>query len=40
MKSPIQAQSPNSASKIGADAMAMSYINVFIVRPFNTYGQR
>ncbi len=44
-KHPKQAQSPYSASKIGADAMAMSYYNAFelpitIVRPFNTYGPR
>ena len=44
-KHPVQAQSPYSASKIGADAMAMSYFNAFdlpltIVRPFNTYGPR
>lgn len=44
-KHPKQAQSPYSASKIGADAMAMSYHNSFdlpltIVRPFNTYGPR
>lgn len=42
---PLQAQSPYSASKIGADAMAMSYFNAFelpltIARPFNTYGPR
>ena len=42
---PIQPQSPYSASKIGADAMAMSYYNAFdlpltIARPFNTYGPR
>ncbi len=42
---PLQAQSPYSASKIGADAMAMSFFNSFnlpvtIVRPFNTYGPR
>jgi len=42
---PIQAQSPYSASKIGADAIAMSYVNAFdlpltIARPFNTYGPR
>ena len=42
---PIQAQSPYSASKIAADAMAMSFYNAFelpvtIVRPFNTYGPR
>jgi len=44
-KHPKQAQSPYSASKIGADAMAMSFYNSFklpvvIVRPFNTYGPR
>ncbi|UUO23145.1 SDR family NAD(P)-dependent oxidoreductase [Colwellia sp. M166] len=44
-KHPLQAQSPYSASKIGADAMAMSYYNAFelplsIARPFNTYGPR
>jgi len=44
-KHPLQAQSPYSASKIGADAMAMSYFNSFdlpltIARPFNTYGPR
>ena len=44
-KHPLQAQSPYSASKIGSDAMAMSYYNAFklpvtIVRPFNTYGPR
>jgi NAD dependent epimerase/dehydratase len=42
---PLQAQSPYSASKIGADAMAISFYNAFqtpvtIVRPFNTYGPR
>tara|TARA_B110000503_G_C7110146_1_gene397712 strand:- start:415 stop:1407 length:993 start_codon:yes stop_codon:yes gene_type:complete len=42
---PLQAQSPYSASKIGADAMAMSFYNSFelpltIARPFNTYGPR
>ena len=42
---PLQPQSPYSASKIGADAMAMSYFNAFelpvtIARPFNTYGPR
>lgn len=42
---PLQPQSPYSASKIGADAMAMSYWHAFqypvtIVRPFNTYGPR
>lgn len=44
-KHPLQPQSPYSASKIGADAMAMSFFNAFdlpltIVRPFNTYGPR
>lgn len=42
---PLQAQSPYSASKIGADSMAMSFFNSFelpltIARPFNTYGPR
>jgi NAD dependent epimerase/dehydratase len=42
---PLQPQSPYSASKIGADAMAMSYHHAFalpltIARPFNTYGPR
>lgn len=42
---PLQPQSPYSASKIAADAMAMSYHNAFglpltIARPFNTYGPR
>tara|TARA_B100000945_G_scaffold319543_1_gene326993 strand:- start:5585 stop:6571 length:987 start_codon:yes stop_codon:yes gene_type:complete len=44
-KHPTQAQSPYSASKISADAMAMSFYNSFelplvIARPFNTYGPR
>jgi len=44
-KHPKQAQSPYSASKIAADAMAMSFHNAFnlpiiVVRPFNTYGPR
>ncbi|NTS75367.1 GDP-mannose 4,6-dehydratase [Catenovulum sp. SM1970] len=44
-KHPIKPQSPYSASKIGADSIAMSYFNSFnlpvtIVRPFNTYGPR
>ncbi|QOL27080.1 SDR family oxidoreductase [Thalassotalea sp. LPB0316] len=44
-KHPLQPQSPYSASKIGADSMAMSYFNAFdlpltIARPFNTYGPR
>ncbi|WP_037225654.1 NAD-dependent 4,6-dehydratase LegB [Rhodopirellula baltica] len=42
---PLQGQSPYSASKIGADQIAMSFFNAFetpvsIVRPFNTYGPR
>jgi NAD dependent epimerase/dehydratase len=42
---PLQAQSPYSASKIAADAMATSYHSAFelpltIARPFNTYGPR
>ena len=42
---PLRAQSPYSASKIGADAMAISFkcsfgLPVVIARPFNTYGPR
>lgn len=42
---PKQPQSPYSASKIAADAMAMSFHNSFglplvVARPFNTYGPR
>lgn len=42
---PLQAQSPYSASKIGADQIARSFYSSFqtpvtIVRPFNTYGPR
>ena len=42
---PMQAQSPYSATKIAADALAMSFYNAFdlpisIARPFNTYGPR
>jgi NAD dependent epimerase/dehydratase len=42
---PLQPQSPYSASKIGADSIAMSFYNSFglpvtIARPFNTYGPR
>ncbi len=42
---PLQPQSPYSASKIGADAMAMSFFHSFdlpltVARPFNTYGPR
>ncbi|HOE91433.1 MAG TPA: NAD-dependent 4,6-dehydratase LegB [Candidatus Cloacimonadota bacterium] len=44
-KHPLQVQSPYSASKIGADAIAYSFYNSFelplaIARPFNTYGPR
>ncbi|MDX9854996.1 MAG: NAD-dependent 4,6-dehydratase LegB [Tenuifilaceae bacterium] len=44
-KHPKQPQSPYSASKIGADMMAMSFYNAFslpvtVARPFNTYGPR
>jgi NAD dependent epimerase/dehydratase len=44
-KHPRQPQSPYSATKIGADALAMSFYNAFdlplvIARPFNTYGPR
>lgn len=42
---PLQGQSPYSASKIGADQIAMSFYNAFdtpvsVIRPFNTYGPR
>jgi NAD dependent epimerase/dehydratase len=42
---PLQGQSPYSASKIGADQLAMSFYTSFdtpiaIIRPFNTYGPR
>ena len=42
---PTQPQSPYSASKISADAIAMSFFNSFdtqitIARPFNAYGPR
>jgi NAD dependent epimerase/dehydratase len=42
---PLQPQSPYSASKIGADMMALSFHHAFglpvaVVRPFNTYGPR
>jgi len=42
---PLQPQSPYSASKIGADQMALSYWHAFelpvtVMRPFNTYGPR
>ena len=44
-KHPIVGQSPYSASKIGADQLAISFSKSFslpvsIVRPFNTYGPR
>jgi len=42
---PLKGQSPYSATKIGADQLALSYHRSFelplkIVRPFNTYGPR
>lgn len=42
---PLQGQSPYSASKIGADQIALSFHSSFgtpvsIIRPFNTYGPR
>ncbi len=42
---PRQPQSPYSATKIGADAIALSFYNAFelpvvVARPFNTYGPR
>jgi dTDP-glucose 4,6-dehydratase len=42
---PLQPQSPYSASKIGADQMALAFKHSFdlpvaIIRPFNTYGPR
>lgn len=42
---PLQAHSPYSASKIGADQVAISFHRSFqtpvvIIRPFNTYGPR
>jgi NAD dependent epimerase/dehydratase len=42
---PLQPQSPYSATKIAADAMAMSFYHAFnlpvtVARPFNTYGPR
>lgn len=42
---PRQPQSPYSATKIGADAIALSFYNAFnlpvvLARPFNTYGPR
>ncbi|WP_025678733.1 NAD-dependent 4,6-dehydratase LegB [Paenibacillus massiliensis] len=42
---PLQGQSPYSASKIGADQIALSFYRSFntpvsIIRPFNTYGPK
>lgn len=42
---PLQGQSPYSASKIGADQIALSFFRSFnvpvtVLRPFNTYGPR
>ncbi len=42
---PLQGQSPYSASKIGADQIALSFhasfeLPVTVIRPFNTYGPR
>lgn len=42
---PLQPQSPYSASKIGADMLALSFHHSFglpvsVMRPFNTYGPR
>ncbi|MBC7905488.1 MAG: GDP-mannose 4,6-dehydratase [Rhodospirillaceae bacterium] len=42
---PLQGQSPYSATKIGADQIALSFHSSFetpvaVVRPFNTYGPR
>lgn len=42
---PLQGQSPYSATKIGADQIAMSFYTSFdtpvcVLRPFNTYGPR
>ena len=42
---PLQGQSPYSASKIGADQLALSFYTSFqtpivVLRPFNTYGPR
>lgn len=44
-KHPLQPQSPYSATKIGADAVAVSFYHAFglpvvVARPFNTYGPR
>jgi dTDP-glucose 4,6-dehydratase len=42
---PLQGQSPYSATKIGADQLALSFHHSFetpvaVIRPFNTYGPR
>ena len=42
---PLQGQSPYSATKIGADQIALSFWSSFntpviVIRPFNTYGPR
>jgi NAD dependent epimerase/dehydratase len=42
---PLQGRSPYSASKIGADQIALSFYHAFdtpvsVIRPFNTYGSR
>jgi dTDP-glucose 4,6-dehydratase len=42
---PLSGQSPYSATKIGADQLALSFYNSFatpvtVIRPFNTYGPR
>lgn len=42
---PLQGQSPYSATKIGADELALSFYRSFdlpvaVIRPFNTYGPR
>ena len=44
-KHPLSPQSPYSATKIGADAIAVSFFHAFslpvvVARPFNTYGPR
>ncbi|MGO9865786.1 MAG: SDR family NAD(P)-dependent oxidoreductase [Terriglobales bacterium] len=44
-KHPLQPQSPYSATKIGADCIALSFhysfaVPVVVARPFNTYGPR
>lgn len=44
-KHPLQGQSPYSATKIGADQLALSFFRSFdlpvsVIRPFNTYGPR